>query len=101
MKYIKTYEELKKYPQIGDYIAIKLPIMVKPSKWNKDLFPKNEIYKAKIINKRGNIYQITYLGSKFKAYYDHAWWVTRKEIIDFSRDSRDLDYIFDVNKYNL
>jgi hypothetical protein len=96
MKYIKTFETLQKEPQIGDYVAIRLPHMV-ASQYVRDNNPG--IFIAKIVDMKNNIYKVQY-DNTFKHMWKN-WWVQKFEFIDHAKNRRDLDYIFNIDKYNL
>lgn len=98
MRYIKTYEKFTKEPQIGDYVAVKIPRMIKYvlGRPNLDL---NQIYFAKVVNKEGGIFGVEF-GDDFYN-FTKKWWMMRDEIIDFSKNKEDLEYLIIADKYNL
>jgi len=103
MKYIKSYENITRVPQIGNYVAVKMPKMIKLPQWKIENFgiDLEKIYIAQIIdiNRQKGIFKIKF-GNDFYS-IDKTWWMTKNEIIDFAIHPIYLEYILAADKYNL
>ena len=97
MNYLKTYEQYKT-PQIGDYVAVKRPEIIKydPPYKNVDL---DKIYIAQIIDKKNNIFKVKYNKDFYNS--NKEWWLKKYEILGFSKNIKDLEHFKISTKYNL
>lgn len=97
MKYLKTYEQYKE-PQIGDYVAVKKPKMIKYI-WGNDDIDLDKIYIARIIDKKNNVFRIKYP----KDFYNNNknWWIEKSEIFDFAKNRKNLEHFIISTKYNI
>lgn len=101
MKHLKTFEENSIEPQIGEYVAIGLPRMIK-SQWVIDRNPTYFIAKIvdkKRVDKKSNIYKILY--DDTLDHYTKEWWVLKSEILKHSKNKRDLEFVSSISKYNI
>lgn len=97
MKYLKTYEQYKT-PQIGDYVAVKKPEILKyiPTYIDVDL---DKIYITQIIDKKNNTFKVKYNEDFFNS--NKEWWLKKDEILGFSKNIKDLEHFTISTKYNL
>ena len=96
MKYIKTFENLRNVPQVGDYIVVKLNNNPKP------IARTLETYIGKITKV---LYNDTILHIYDRSYLTNfgiiEWWVNGDEILDWSENKEDLEHYIIANKFNL
>jgi len=94
MKYIKKFESINdNEPEVGDYAVVKLGID------NISEKPLEKYIGKIIVNMKlcDDSYRIQFfIDDEIK-----NWWVSKYEIVDFSKNKEDLEYLIDVNKYNL
>ena len=81
MIYLKTYENDKEQPEVGDYVICK--------------HDKNKIGKILGIYGREKTHVISYEDT------DMFYQLRRHDIIDFSKDKKELEIIATSNKYNI
>lgn len=115
MRYIRTYEELKAEPKVGDYINVKVDIEI------NDIFkdiPNDELMYylensvGKIVNDNGEDFQ------QYCVRYEDpdnlldginddngTWYVDKSEILFYSSDKKEVEEYTSLkksaNKYNL
>jgi hypothetical protein len=106
MKYIKTFEEVKPDPEIGDYIVAKKQLK------SIDKFIQTRLGEIVHIDNDENgekYYVVKYSDIPVDLYdyfdyledYPSTRLFTRNEIFDFSKDKEYLEYVIKANKYNL
>ena len=110
MNHIKTYKQNISEPQIGDYVLCKEDI--RDCKRKK--FTSENI--GQYIQKHGSLYIVQYenIPKELKNQFitpdndqfpdvlkQNCAGMTREEILHWSEDKEDIEFILDTNKYNL
>jgi len=96
MKYIKTYEDTDEFPQIGDYILMK---MTRVSDFN--LYVSTHI--GKIVDRRKNhphMYVVKY-DEVIPHWNTNLIDVFLNEILYFSKNKEELELKLQINKFNI
>ena len=102
MKYIKTFENAEKTPQLGDFVICKC--LYGADRLNN--FLENRIGQCVGFGYLDNIYKIRYEDVPFHINLDYFDFknvraMRRTEIIAFSSNKNDIEAIIQSNKYNL
>jgi hypothetical protein len=109
MKYIKTYENMNKLPEIGDYVLMRVNLKEYSKKEDVNkfinnsigqvmkIYPENEEVRVKYYNIPDNI-KDWFLYDSFKKTYSRVFNTNR--IVDI-KTKEDFDLYNNQNKYNL
>jgi len=106
MKYIKTYETLNDFPKNGDYVICKNDYLyVATDRDDLNNFLKNNIGQIVDIQnlKYSYIIKFNNVPTDIRDYFntDYLRGFTRREILHYSKNKKDLELFINVNKFNL
>jgi len=92
MKHLKTFENISKGPQVGDYVVCETD--------------QEKVYAQFVRSNVGLITRIIFLSSyPYEIEYSHTFLGTqffyRNEIVFWSKNKKDCEMFLDANKYNL
>lgn len=93
MKYIKKFENIKKEPEKGDYVVVKFKKSEPP-----EIAKTLEKYIGKIDNILFTKHITLSYNVKFGTTY---WWIDRDDVLDWSKNKKDLEHYIQANKYNI
>ena len=87
MKYIKTFEQNISKPEVGDYIVLHFDTK------NNMITQMLQKYIGQITEEHANFF-IAKFGTT-------TWRIEKKDVADFSKNKKDLEYLIVADKLNL